>query len=166
MVFQYFKQIHSSKIWHPRQMNLVIKAKTVFGEKKPEHFTDFDHCEECHEHDQMLIKHDVDSIGLVQLGNPGWDPLCFSSPVGIKYYLPALIRLSLETVHKEFYFGQFLFHLEGDGPKNKLWLSCSKEQRELVAEFLDYMLCNHVEEIESECCSAEMLKCMQIWSAS
>lgn len=147
-------------------MNLVIKAKAVFNDKKPEHFTDFGHCEECYAHDQTLINHDIDSIGLSQLGNPGWNPLCFSSSEGIKYYLPALVRLSLETVHKEFYLGQFLLHLEGDGAKNELWLACSTEQREFVAEFLDYMLSNHSDQIESQFCSADILKCIRIWSAS
>lgn len=145
-------------------MNWIEEAKRVFAADKPEHFTNYTHCEECAEHDQTLKQADIDQIGLEELGNPGWDPLCFSSSEGKKYYMPALIRLSLETIHDEFYFGQLLFHLEGDGEDNKLFLSCTKEQRRLVASFIDYMTVQHLDKIDMHRYTDKALKVHQIWS--
>lgn len=64
------------------------QAKRLFSVPKPAHFTDYWHCWECAEHDATLLAADVDSIGLPQLGHPGWDPLCFSSAEGILYTCP------------------------------------------------------------------------------
>jgi hypothetical protein len=52
-------------------MNWVEHAKQLFKVPKPEHFTNYRHCCECAEHDATLLAHDVDSIGIEQLGNPG-----------------------------------------------------------------------------------------------
>jgi hypothetical protein len=145
-------------------MNFVLKSKELFKAEKPEHFTDFRHCEECNEHDCTLLSHDIDTIGLAELGNPGCDPLCFSSADGLKYYIPALIRLSLETIDNKFYLGQFLFHLEGDGHSNGLWLACNAKQRDFIARFLQQILDNHLDAVELNCYSKELLRCYEIWS--
>src|ERR687888_2561810 len=79
-------------------MDWIQAAKRLFQVPKPAHFTNYRHCCECAEHDAVLTASDVNSIGLEQLGNPGWDPLCFTSAEGLLYYMPALIRLTLETM--------------------------------------------------------------------
>jgi len=145
-------------------MNWIEKAKRVFATDKPEHFTNYAHCEECAEHDQTLKEADIDHIGLDELGNPGWDPLCFCSAEGKKYYMPALIRLSIETINDQFYFGELLFHLEGDGENNKLFLSCTKEQRLMIASFIDHMIAQYPDEIDAYGYTDEALKVHQIWS--
>src|SRR4030095_7043061 len=75
-------------------------AKQLFQMPKPEHFTNYRHCCECAEHDETLLAYDVNTIGVEQLGNPGWDPLCFATAEGLLYYLPALIRLTIDTMDK------------------------------------------------------------------
>ena len=145
-------------------MNLFDEAKLVFNEIKPAHFTNFNHCEECAEHDRTLLETDVDQISLNELGNPGWDPLCFCSEVGKKYYLPALIRLSLDTVGTDFYFGQFLFHLELDGENNALFSSCSSPQRQLVAKFIALMIENHAAKLDRNGCAQQALRVYEIWT--
>ncbi len=62
---------------------------------RPEHFTNHTHCCECFEHDKLLRSRDGDTLGMNDVGNPGWDPICFISPEGFAYYLPALARLTL-----------------------------------------------------------------------
>lgn len=57
---------------------------------RPEHFTDFTHCCECAEHDEALRSRDRASLRIEDVGNPGWDPLCFCSAEGIAYFFPAL----------------------------------------------------------------------------
>jgi hypothetical protein len=83
----------------------------------------------------------------LELGNPGWDPVCFCSNNGKKYYMPAFIRLSLETMREEFYFGQLLFHLEVDGKNNSLFQSCNAEQRKYISDFVEYVINNYSAEI-------------------
>ena len=85
-----------------KNMDWISEAKRIFRMAKPEHFANYEHCEECEEHDQTLINSSIDTIGFGELGNPGWDPICFSSTEGKKYYMPSFIRLSLETMDDDF----------------------------------------------------------------
>jgi Family of unknown function (DUF6714) len=123
-------------------MDWIHQATQLFQMPKPEHFTTYRHCCECAEHDETLLAYDVNTIGGEQLGNPGWDPLCFVSPEGFLYYLPALIRITLDTMDKpqERYLDQLLFHLIRDGKDHELVRACSPEQRVFVAEFLAYLI--------------------------
>jgi hypothetical protein len=145
-------------------MNWFSEAKAIFNIPKPAHFTNFTHCDECAEHDQTLLTSDVDHIGLNELGNPGWDPICFCSPDGKKYYLPAMIRLSLDTVESDFYFDQLLFHLELDGENNALVTSCSGLQRAFIAKFIAYMIETHAAKIEYNCSGDQVLRVYEIWA--
>jgi hypothetical protein len=143
------------------------QAKLVFDTPKPEHFTNYRHCCECAEHDETLLAFDVDTIGLEQLGNPGWDPMCFASPEGMIYYLPALVRLTVDTIDnpRESYLDQFLFHLIRDGPGNSVVSACSEEQRRFVAEFLEYLISEHAERVGEEVfTSDDILRAHEIWS--
>lgn len=67
----------------------VIEAVEVaFSDlKRPEHFTNHLHCEECAEHDQTLLQSDRDSFRLDAVTNPGWDPISFCSSLGKAYFL-------------------------------------------------------------------------------
>ncbi len=150
-------------------MDWKQQAKLIFKVPKPAHFSDYRHCCECAEHDQTLLTFDVDSIGLAELGNPGWDPLCFSSAEGLIYYLPALVRLTLDTMDnpQETYLDQMLFHLIYDGPGNRLFSACSTEQREFVADFLEYLMENHCAPIdEGVFIPDDILRAHEIWSAA
>jgi hypothetical protein len=144
----------------------IETARQLFEAPKPEHCTNYTHCCECAEHDQTLLEADIDSIGLDELGNPGWDPMCFASPEAKKYYLPAMIRLSLDTMQDEFYLEQCLFHLEGDGPDNALYSSCSKQQREFVAAFIGYVIEQYAQQIDAALCTDRALRSYEVWSKS
>jgi len=144
------------------------EAKRLFNVAKPAHFTNYRHCCECAEHDATLVTADVDAISLEQLGHPGWDPLCFAAVEGLLYYLPALIRLTLETMDtpQERYLDQLLLHLLRDGKDNDLVRACSKEQRAFIAGFLTYLMEIYSAQIdESIFRSADMLKAYDVWSA-
>lgn len=147
-------------------MDWKQQAKLIFNVIKPTHFVNYQHCCECAEHDETLSAFDVDSIGLPQLGNPGWDPLCFSSAEGLMFYLPALIRLTLDTIDdpREMYLAQMLFHLIQDGISNRLVSACSKEQREFIADFLEYLIDNHSSQIEADVYFPDdILRAYEIW---
>ena len=146
-------------------MDWTETAKLLFNAPKPEHFANHLHCCECAEHDQTLLSFDVDSIGLSELGNPGWDPICFASIEGKKYYLPALIRLTVETIDnpRQTYLEQLLFHLIRDGPDNDLIMACSKEQRAFVAAFLEFLIEHHTSAID-ECYADQIIRAHDIWN--
>lgn len=145
-------------------MNWVNTAKQIFQIAQPEHFTNFNHCEECADHDETLRSFTVDTITLTELGNPAWDPLCFCSAKGMKYYLPAMIRLTLESVSEDFYFEQMLFHLGYGGQGNRFLQSCNQQQRTLVADFLSYMIKTFPSEIETNMCAEDALSAQLLWS--
>ena len=146
-------------------MDWKQQAKIIFNTQKPSHFANYQHCCECAEHDQTLLASDVDSIGLAELGNPGWDPLCFSSAEGLVYYMPALIRLTLDTMGTpEMYLDQMLFHLTYDGMDNRLVRACSREQREFMAKFLEHLVENYCTEIGAGAfTSDDILRTHEIW---
>jgi len=145
-------------------MDWIKRAKELFKAPKPEHFTNFIHCDECAEHDQTLLESDIDSIGLEQLGSPAWDPICFASPEGKKYYLPALIRLSLETMMNDFYLEILLFHLQGEDRNNAFYMSCNKAQRKFVASFIESVIEEHADKIDVHLCTDNALNSYDIWS--
>jgi hypothetical protein len=146
-------------------MDWIQQAKQLFNIPKPEHFTNYRHCCECAEHDETLLAHDVDSIGREQLGNPGWDPLCFATAEGLVYYLPALIRLTLNTVDKpqERYLDQLLSHVMYDGQANRIVRACSLEQRAFIAGFLEYLIDQYAAEVDECTCAEDILKAYDMW---
>jgi len=147
-------------------MDWTQQATRLFNGPKPEHFTNYRHCCECAEHDATLLAYDVDSIGIEQLGNPGWDPLCFASMDGLLYYLPALIRLTLETMDtpQKRYLDQLLFHLIRDGKDHELVRACSPEQRAFVAEFLAYVIDQYSAKLDGCTYADDLLKAYEMWS--
>ncbi|MTW23069.1 hypothetical protein [Allochromatium palmeri] len=97
-----------------QKLTLLLRIDAAFGTvPRPEHFTNYLHCEECAEHDGLLRARDRQTLSLADVGNPGWDPLCFITPEGLAYYFPTLARLALaepDTLYG-WYADQFLFHL-------------------------------------------------------
>ncbi len=91
------------------------------GSPRPEHFTDYRHCCECAEHDELLRSRDLDTLGIADVGNPGWDPICYITDEGFRYYLPALARLALAAPLEAggWYMPQLLFHLGYQGQGNR-----------------------------------------------
>lgn len=147
-------------------MDWTQYAKELFNIPKPVHFTRYQHCCECAEHDATLLAYDVDTIGLAQLGHPSWDPLCFASVEALLYYMPALIRLTLETMDtpQEQYLPQLLFHLIRDGKDNDVVRACNPEQRGFVARFLEYVIDTYSTALDQSLYSDDMLTAYEIWS--
>lgn len=148
---------------------VIEKVKLAFHEvTKPSYFTNRDHCEECAEHDDLLRSHDRDTLGLEQLANPGWDPLCFCSAEGKAYYMPALVSCALRQDPEGVlpYWQQMLFHLEGDGPNNALITWCSTAQRQAVAIFLEHLIESRADAIERYGAVDDILKVHGYWTTA
>lgn len=135
---------------------------------RPEHFTDFRHCCECAEHDEVLRARNRDTLSVDDVGNPGWDPLCFASAEGLLYYMPALGRLALDTAVEKsnWYVPQLIFHLTYAAAGNRILAASSTAQRRAVVDLLRHIgqtraaLC---EEYESR---DELLAAIALWEAS
>ena len=126
-------------------LNKIIDA--FGGSPRPDHFTNYRHCCECAEHDELLRSRDIDTLTVEDVGNPGWDPICFVIEEGFTYFIPALCRLALESVKSPsgWYPPQLLFHLNYQGKENKHLLAASAAQRDAVVQLLI-----HIEDTRDE----------------
>jgi len=114
-----------------------------------------EHCGECAEHNETLTTHTSETISLAELGNPGWDPICYLDRIEqFRYYLPALARLSCGK-GDDYYLGQFLFHL------NQTRIGqLSIAERRMLADFLEELVATMPEEIESNLDSDDVSTCI------
>ena len=144
---------------------LSVLAVAFAGCERPEHFTNFQHCCECAEHDELLRSRDLDTLRIEDVGNPGWDPLCFTSADGLLYYLPALGRLALtETTDTVDWYGpQLHFHLTYDGTKNRIFVAASLEQRRAVVQLLRHILDSRGELCERCSCRDDLVAAAELW---
>ena len=138
------------------------EAKKIFCAPKPENFGDFDHCQKCAEYNQILKSKDLESITLDDI--EPHSPFFFSSDEGKRYYMPALVRICLESADSDFYFCELLNLLESDGKGNSLFMSCNKEQREFVRDFIEYMIDSYPQEIEDTQRTNEAFRTYDVWS--
>jgi hypothetical protein len=119
--------------------------ETAFADyAKPEHFTDFSHCEECQEHDDTLRAKTRDTLQRSDLGNAGWDPISFITEEGMAYFLPTMARLALlpdALPNHDWYGSRLLWHLWYDsGEGNRFLNSFSPKQRHAVHGLLEYLM--------------------------
>ena len=144
-------------------MDLIQEALDLFGTTpRPEHFTNYNHCCECAEHDETLRNETLESLSYEDL-RPGWDPLCFISPEGFQYFFPALVRLSLEGTGETYFIDQLLFHLESDGPENSRYLKFTEEQRSYVVKLLKHLVEIRAQEIEDNLDSDALFRTIEVW---
>lgn len=151
----------------PSDADILQTIKQAFaGCRRPDHFTNYPHCEECAEHDEVLRSRDVDTLQIEDVGNVGSDPICFASPEGFAYYLPALARLALdEPVEPHGWYGRHLLsNLVADGRKNRRLLACTPEQQLAIVQFLRHLIETRVTLADSYCSTDELFQAWEIWS--
>jgi len=136
------------------------------AEPRPEHFTDHRHCCECAEHDALLASRDLESLRLEDVNNAGWDPICFVTAEGLRYYLPALVRLALKSATSaDWYLPQLLFHLTYDGPQNRRVMCCSAAQQRAIAAVLWHVVETRPALIVRYGIEDDLKRALEIWSA-
>ncbi|WP_020560736.1 DUF6714 family protein [Thiofilum flexile] len=146
------------------QMLQMIRA--AFADcPRPEHFTNYQHCEECYEHDETLRNNNLETLSIEQVGNTGWDPICFISPAGFVYYFPALARIALAESLDYPYLLQLLFHLN-DPVGYKHRLHCTPVQRKAVIAFLGYIIDSRAELLDHYDSSDEALSAWGAWASA
>ena len=132
---------------------------------RPEHFTDRNHCCECAEHDDLLLSRNLDSLTISDVGNPGWDPVCFVTDQAFFYYLPALARLALDppSVGQGWYFEQLLFHLTYEGGSNRRMLAAGPRHKEAVRLLLDHVRGTRAALVKTFGCDKQLEQALTLW---
>ncbi|QEY62790.1 hypothetical protein FXN65_12170 [Metapseudomonas lalkuanensis] len=149
----------------PTDTQILAAIDAAFGDSpRPEHFTHYRHCCECAEHDELLRHRDRETLQHADVGNAGWDPICFCSPEGIAYYFPALARFALaEPVPELDWYGwQMVFHLDYGGAENPFFQHCAPQQRQAVAGLLAHLLETRTGLLEMDADSA--LRAHGVWA--
>ena len=149
--------------------DILREIDTAFGEvEKPEHFTDHHHCEECAEHDALLRSRTRETLQLADVGNPGWNPLNFSSAQGIAYLMPALARLALApcSYGYDWYGDQLLFALSSGFSDNAVFLYSNRIQRKAVARLLGHLIESRSVLIDNTRSADEFLRAHTLWAES
>jgi hypothetical protein len=139
------------------------------GIEKPEHFTNYAHCEECLHHDNTLRSRTRETLRREDLGNPGWDPISFCSPEGCGYLFPALARFALLPSvwrNNDWYGQQLLFHLSYEDAENEFFRWCSPAQRAAVSGFLRYLMETRAPAVSEHGCDDELLSALQVWDTA
>jgi hypothetical protein len=145
---------------------LDLIERVFGGAPRPEHFADYTHCCECAEHDELLRARDVTSLSFADVGNPGWDPLCFISAEGFCYYFPALARLALDGHGANWYVDQLLFHLGYGGTENRHLLFFSQPERDTVLTLLQHINLSRAEELKEDLSNDELQEVIRLWGGT
>jgi len=146
---------------------LIELVDQVFGASlRPEHFTDFEHCEECAEHDDLLRSRDRVSLTIDDVGNPGWDPLVASSASGIAYFMPTLVRLAMQSDDATdglWFAGHLMMHFWHGGRHNKCLIDFDVAQRDAIVALAEFL----INERSHECGPylEDILQVHDYWSA-
>jgi hypothetical protein len=146
---------------------ILVLIDEAFGrEPRPEHFTDYRHCCECAEHDELLRSRDPATLTIDDVGNPGWDPLCHISAEGFRYFLPALARLALDPPRSAagWYLPQLLFHLNYQGSDNRHLLAATPCQRQAVVQMLLHIGESHGELVREYDEAEELAMTIALWA--
>lgn len=133
---------------------------------RPEHFTNYRHCDECLEHDELLQQRDCDTLTMDDMGSGSWDPITMTTPEAFAYLMPGLARLALQPEHEKWgwYGDRLAFQLRWNGPRNERWQFCSPAMREAVVALFEYLIETRQGLIEDWNCSEEFLDTVAIWS--
>lgn len=89
------------------------------------------HCDECEEHERVMKGVTPLNITLKEIGNPGWDPVCYVTDEAYRYFMPGFVRL----IFSDDYLDQFIFHIESRLAPELF----THEQRHAVIQLIDFL---------------------------
>ena len=151
----------------PNDAEVLEQIRAAFVRyERPQHFTNYTHCPECAEHDELLLSRDIDTLRVEDVGTPGWDPFCFVAPEGFGFFFPALARLALDEPSPThgWYLGQLLFHLTYEGNSNRQLLTFAPDQRRAVVVLLRYIVERRQHLLDEWLYRDELAHALDLWS--
>jgi hypothetical protein len=113
----------------------------------------------------LLRSRDIDSLTIDDLGNPGWDPICFVTYKAFLYYFPALARLALEqpSCGHAWYFEQLIFHLTYEDRLNRRLFVANPRHKEAVLLLLARVRDTRLALVKKYGCQKELEQALAIW---
>lgn len=123
--------------------------------EKPPHSTNYKHCPECADYDELLKSVARENLSVEEIGTVCWGPVAFLLPEAMAYYLPRLMELAILGVRNKenaSFISQFLNQIGTYTPNEPQFALLNKSHIELMHECLIFINANHREEIEDECC--------------
>lgn len=131
---------------------------------RPEHFTNYEHCDECAEHDELLRARNRDSLTREDVGHPSWDPITYCTSVGIAYYMPSLVRLALDigADSQLEYAHQLMFQFLCGGADNEHYAAFAPAQRHAIAALVAHLIEHHPAEVDHY--ADELFRIHEHWS--
>lgn len=93
-------------------------------------------------------------------------PFAPATSEGFTYYFPALARLALaepDYVHG-WYGTVLLFHLVGDGRRNRRFMACTPGQRRAVVQLLQHFVETRAAVADEHCSTDDLFRALEIWS--
>jgi len=112
----------------------IIRAKLP-GVARPKFtLSNPDCCDECREHEQTMAGNTLESLTINHVGNPGWNPTCFMSAHGFRYWFPALVRIASEQPDTGYWEDLFGFHLRAESNRQGAF---TVREQEVILEVFD-----------------------------
>lgn len=147
---------------------LVDELYEAFSDcRRPEHFTDHEHCDECFEHDETMRKATLRSLSAVEMGTAGWSPLSFLTEEGFAYYMPRFMEMAVrleKNRHGESFASHFLFHLapslDYDRFKNFDQRKCT-----IILSSLQHLLNEHRKKVVEEFIQEDLENAITYWKS-
>jgi hypothetical protein len=133
---------------------------------KPEHSTNYSHCEECAEYDQLLRGVKRTELTVAQIGTVAWGPIPFLTPQALAYYLPRIAELALRGARnkeEDSFACQFLNQVSSQGKDAPQFSCLGPEHKALVLRCIEFIAATHFQEIEAQCYTDTLQKSLLGW---
>jgi hypothetical protein len=115
----------------PGSEEILDEIRTHFARyERPKDYIDRAHCCECEEHYLELLDVPVDALTKDHVGDGAWDPTCFLTSEGFRYYFPGIAGIADED----------RYWIDILAPRLSLWyVDCfNDEDRDLVRRLLEH----------------------------
>lgn len=133
--------------------------------KRPKHFTNYKHCEECAEHDETMLSCQLSNLGPNEVGQPCWSPLPFLTEKALGYVMPRLIELAVSNSPNkdgDSFIFDFLLTITPN-KKHDRFASYNKDQCDCIRNALQYIYTD-LHDVSVEGCFEEELKnAIKLW---
>ena len=148
-------------------MNFIAESKIIFDIGRPKVFMDNpNHCGECKDVEFNAQENDINTLTLAKAGDGYASLLSFLNDIGFIYYMPAFIRLCIETTMDEGYISEFIFAITDEKQNNSRLHACTKEQRQFIYNFLKWYKNNHSDILKQWLIEEnEIDEAISLWSA-
>ena len=149
-----------SRIIETSDEEAVEKVRRAFqSSPRPDHFTNYTHCPECKEHDDLLRSRTWETLTHKDV-RYSWSPLDFLGPDAFRYWIPAFLRLCL-IQDEDGFLDQFLRILAA--PESPQFSLLTSEEREAVVQFLRHLVWWRPDLVAGRDAFEEVLRAWQAW---